>query len=275
MNALNSSPRFLAIILTFTLVLAGVLFSIAGCAAAPVSNSGAAPAPTFAAEPPLPAASESASAFVPTSTMLLVPVTGGEETPAAPTQAPIPPAINEARRLTLEFPPKIRSGVEGDIIRLTLEVDDLGNVTPTAKFEGNTVTGETIQIPDLYATHNVTAEAQLDLAGFTVEPPGAIYEPLKRGQSVTFLWSVSPQDVGTYRGTAWLHLNFENRATGEKDRIAVSAQIFEIRAVDFFGMSFSVARAGGVVGSVVSGVVGFPFIEDILKFLFNKRKKKK
>ena len=45
--------------------------------------------------------------------------------------------------------------------------------------------------------------------------------------------------------------------------------------VDFFGLSFNVARAGGVIGSVLSGVIGFPFLEDIIKFLFKKRKKKK
>jgi hypothetical protein len=155
-----------------------------------------------------------------------------------------------------------------------LEVDDLGNITPTAKIEGNVVVGETIQIPDLYETHNVTAEAQLDLAGFTVQPPDAVYEPLKRGQSVTFYWSISLQETGKYRGTVWLHLNFENRSTGEKDRVALSAQVIEIEAVDFFGMSFNVARTSGVVGSIIAGVIGFPFLEDIIKFIFKRREKK-
>jgi hypothetical protein len=71
-----------------------------------------------------------------------------------------------------------------------------------------------------------------------------------------------------------LHLNFENRSTGEKDRVPVSAQIVEIEAVDFFGLSANVARTGGVIGSVVGTVIGFPFLEDIVKFLFGRRKKK-
>jgi hypothetical protein len=191
-----------------------------------------------------------------------------------PTQIAASPAIPEIRRLTLEFPPKMRAGVEGDIVRLTLEVDDLGNITPTAEFEGNVVTGETIEIPDLYETHNVTAEAQLDLAGMLVQPPGVIYEPLKRGQSATFHWSIRPQETGIYRGTVWLHLNFADKSTGEQSRIAVSAQIIEIEAVDFFGLSVNLVRTSGVIGSIVGGVVGFPFIEEIIKFLFKKRKKK-
>lgn len=192
---------------------------------------------------------------------------------AQPTQIAAAPAILETRRLTLEFPPKMRAGVEGDIVRLTLEVDELGNITPTAQIEGNVVVGETVEIPDLYETHNVTAEARFDIAGMEVQPPEAIMEPLKRGQSATFYWSIRPQDPGKYRGTVWLHLNFTDKSTGEESRIAVSAQIVEIEAVDFFGLSVNVARTTGVVGSIVGGVVGFPFIEDIIKFIFKRRRK--
>ena len=207
------------------------------------------------------------TAFVPASTPAVVALT------SQPTQIVAAPAILETRRLTLEFPSKMRAGVEGDIVRLTLEVDDLGNITPTAQIAGNVVVGETIEIPDLYETHNVIAEAQLDLAGIVVQPSEAIFEPLKRGQSVTFYWSIRPQETGIYRGTVWLHLNFANRSTGEESRIAVSAQIVEIEAVDFFGLSVNLARTSGVIGSIVGGVVGFPFIENIIKFLFRRKKK--
>jgi hypothetical protein len=130
-----------------------------------------------------------------------------------------------------------------------------------------------IELPDLYETHNVTAEARLDMAGMEVRPPGSILEPLKRGQSVTFYWSIRPPETGVYRGTVWLHLNFADKSTGEASRIAVSAQIIEIEAVDFFGLPLNVARTSGVVGSVVGGVLGFPFLENILKFLIKRRKK--
>ncbi|HET7144915.1 MAG TPA: hypothetical protein VFI68_12930, partial [Anaerolineales bacterium] len=197
-----------------------------------------------------------------------------------PTQIVAAAAIPETRRLTLEYPSRMRAGVEGDVVRLTLEVDELGNITPTAQFEGNVIVGETIEIPDLYETHNVTAEAQLDLAGMTVQPSGAIFEPLTRGRSATFFWSIRPQEPGKFRGTVWLHLNFTDKLTGEdpqgatQSRIAVSAQIVEIEAVDFFGLSVNLARTSGLIGSVVGGVIGFPFLEDIARFLFKRRKKK-
>lgn len=185
----------------------------------------------------------------------------------------VSPAIPETRRLTLEYPPKMRAGVESEIVTLKLEVDDFGNVTPTAQINGNVVTGEVIEIPNLYETHHVTAEAQLDLAGMIVSPSGATFEPLTPGRSATFYWSIRPQETGVYRGTVWLHLNFTDKSTGEKSRIAVSAQIIEIEAVDFFGLSAGVVRTSGVVGSIIGGVIGFPFLEDIVKFFFKKRKK--
>jgi hypothetical protein len=247
MSRSKFSPNYIFIsVAVLVLILASIACG-AGSAPLPSEPGAAAPAPTFEA----PAAGSTSQ----------------------PTQIAPAPAIPETRRLTLEFPSKMRAGVEGDIVRLTLEVDDLGNITPTAQIEGNVVVGQTIEVPDLYETHNVTAEARLDLAGMSVQPSDAIYEPLKRGQSATFYWSIRPQEPGTYRGTVWLHLNFADKSTGEQSRIAVSAQIVEIEAVDFFGLSVNVARTSGVIGSVVGGVVGFPFIEDIIKFLFKRRKK--
>jgi hypothetical protein len=250
MNPSTFLSRNAALFMLLILILAGL-----GCAM-PAGQQSAPAAP----------GEEVSSATQPTQTT---------SQPSQPAESTVPPAIPETRRLTLEFPSRMRAGVESDIVRLTLEVDDLGNITPTAQIEGNTVVGETIEIPDLYETHNVTAEAQLDLAGMQVQPAEAIYEPLKKGRSATFYWSIRPQETGLYRGTVWLHLNFANKSTGEADRIAVSAQIIEIEAVDFFGLSVNLARTSGLVGSVIGGVIGFPFLEDILKFLFKRKSNKK
>ena len=80
------------------------------------------------------------------------------------------PAIPESRQLTLEYPPNIRVG-DSNMIWLTLEVDTLGNVTPTADVQGNPIIGKIVQIPNVYDTHNVFAEARLDIAGPNVQPP--------------------------------------------------------------------------------------------------------
>lgn len=201
----------------------------------------------------------------------------GEAQPTAPlaptsviADATVPPAIPERRRLTLEFPPRIRAG-DSDLVRLTLEVDDLGNMTPTAQFGENVVTGEIVEIPNLYNTHQVIAESRFDLAGMEVRPAELVSEALLPGNSVTFIWSIRPPDVGVYRGTIWLYLRFIDKQSGEESRKTLSAQPVEIEAVNFLGLSGEFARTTGIVGSVVGTIIGFPFLEDILRFLFRRR----
>jgi hypothetical protein len=193
-----------------------------------------------------------------------------ESISVAPTSQP---ALPEQRRLTLEFPPQIRAG-DSDRVRLTLEVDDLGNLAPTAEVAGNVVVGEVVEIPNLYETHSVIAEAQFDITGLQVSPSGTVSQPLAPGQSVTFYWSILPEGVGIYRGTVWLHLRFVDQSTGEERRRAVSASLVEIEAVNFLGFSGSLARSFGVVGSIAGTIIGFPFLEDIVKLFFRRRKPK-
>jgi hypothetical protein len=278
MNKPSFFPRNMFAVFVVVLIFAGISCGAPMSAGVPETPAASAPEPTEAMAPATEPA-EPAAAPAPDFTQPVVSPTSQPTQAVAPISEPTQiamvaaPAIPESRRLTLEFPSKMRAGVEGDVVRLTLEVDNLGNIIPTAEIAGNKVMGETIEIPDLYETHNVTAEARLDMAGMLIQPPDAIYEPLKRGQSATFYWSIRPEDAGKYRGTVWLHLNFSDKSTGEQSRIAVSAQIIEIEAVDFFGLSANFARTSGVIGSIVGGVVGFPFIEDIFKFLFKRRKR--
>ena len=192
-----------------------------------------------------------------------------------PTESPsltAQPAIPERRLLTLEFPPRIRAG-DSDLVRLTLEVDDLGNLTPTAQIGGNVVTGTIVEIPNVYETHQVIAETRFDMAGMEVRPPDLVSEALTPGSSVTFQWSIRPAEVGIYRGTIWLYLRFVEKQGGEESRKTVSAQIVEIEAVNLLGLSGEFARTTGIIGSVVGTIIGFPFFEDILKFLLKRRNK--
>jgi len=192
--------------------------------------------------------------------------TAGAPTEPAPTLAP---AIPEARRVTLEYPGHIRVG-DSDVVRLTLEVDTLGSITPTAETAGNVVVGQTVQVPNLYDTHSVIAEARLDLAGVDIRPGEVVSESLQPGQSVTFYWSVHPADPGTYRGTAWLFLRFIDKSTKEENRIPLSAQTVQISTSELFGLSGGLARTAGSVGSVVGAVLGFPFVTDVLKWLWSR-----
>jgi hypothetical protein len=223
-----------------------------------------------------------ASQTLTSSSPSLVGIEPGGAEPTAPLPSELPtsvipvsthqPALPERRRLTLEFPPEMRAG-DSDWVRLTLEVDDLGNITPTAEIEGDVILGKTIDVPNLYETHHVIAEARFDMAGMEISPPDVSSQTLAQGQSVTFYWSIRPRETGVYRGTVWLYLRFRNKQSDEESRKAVSAQLVEVEAVDLFGFSGNFARTTGVIGSVVGTVIGFPFIEDIVKFLIKGRKK--
>ena len=167
-------------------LILGVIF-ILGCGAV----AGGAPPDTAAGEPPGAAATAPLPSAIPTFVMP-------------------EPALPERRRLTLEFPPQIRAG-DSDLVRLTLELDDLGNLTPTAQVSGNVVSGEVVEIPNLYESHHVIAEARFDLAGMEVRPAELISEPLAQGKTATFYWSIRPPEAGVYRGTVWLYLRFVDK----------------------------------------------------------------
>ena len=188
---------------------------------------------------------------------------------AVPTEAQtvvLPPAIPEMRMLTLEYPPKIRAG-DSDVVKLILSVDDNGNLTPTVSVEGNLVQGQVINIPNLYDSHNVLAEARLDMAGVDIRPPETVSETLLPGQKVIFYWSVLPADVGHFKGTVWFYLHFIPKTSGLESRQALSAQPIEIEATSFLGLRANPARWLGIAGTFISTIVGFPFLEAIIKWL--------
>jgi hypothetical protein len=256
-----------------SLLLAGLALVGAGLAcglgAAPEA---AAPEMTALAEPGGPA---EPTARVPVA--LPTPTVVGVLPGAGEGEKEAQPAILESRRLTLEFPPVIRTG-DSARIRLQLEMDDRGNITPTAVVEGNVVTGEVVQIPNLYETHFVVAEARLDMAGVDIQPQGTISEPMSPGKPVTFYWSIRPEESGKYEGTLWLHLRFVPMSTlnGEQEsRIVVSAQFLDIEAKSFLGfMKGGVARGVGAIGSMVGSVLGFPFVDDLVKWLWKRIRRK-
>lgn len=186
-----------------------------------------------------------------------------ENPPPVPT---LLPAINEARRLVLEWPATIRTG-DADIVRLTLDIDASGNLTPTAEIAGHKTRGQVVEIPNLYETHRVLAEARLDLAGMQVSPGDLVSQPLLPGQPVTFYWSVSPQQENTYRGVVWFYLRFIPIRGGAESQRTISAQTIEIRAVNLLGLSGAPARLLGGVGVLIGSLLS---LDNILAWVVRK-----
>ena len=184
------------------------------------------------------------------------------------------PAIQEPRLLTLEWPARLRVG-DSDTIRLTLEVDESGEITPTAIIAGHEIQGQKISIPDLYDTHNVMVEARLDLAGLVYTPTGEVIEPMQPGQPVVFFWSVQPPQAGQYRGTLWLHLHFVPiLPSAQEARLTLSAQRVEIEAVDFLGLSGTAARVTGWIGAALGSILSLDKLTDFVLGLVKRLRNK-
>jgi hypothetical protein len=50
--------------------------------------------------------------------------------------------------------------------------------------------------------------------------------------------------------------------------------VVEIHTTELLGLPAGVARTTGAVGSLVGGILGFPFFDDILKALFRRLRRK-
>jgi hypothetical protein len=208
---------------------------------------------------------------VPTSAALTTPTESAGSQPVPTVQPAVQPAILQPYLLSLEWPEAIRMG-DSDVIRLTLEVDANGKLTPTAEYAGHVTTGQTVLIPDVYTTHNVIAEARLELAGVQIDPGGLISQPLARGQSVIFYWSIHPNSEGHYRGVVWFSLRFVPVDGGPESEQPLAAVPVEFDVTSLFGLKAGPARILGAVGALASSILGIPFLEDVLRWLWKRFK---
>lgn len=199
-----------------------------------------------------------------------LPTVIGLQTPEASPRPTGRPAILEARRLTLEWPPAIRTG-DSDVVRLTLEVDAAGNLTPTAEIGGHVVTGDVIEFPNLYETHTVMAEARLDMAGVRVDPQGKVGQSLLPENSVTFYWSVIPERVGNYRGTVWLFLRFIPLDGGPASERTLYSKVIDIKAVNLLGLGGTPARLLGLAGTFLGSLLS---LDEAISFIWKRLLKK-
>lgn len=168
-----------------------------------------------------------------------------------PSSATVP----ETRLLTLEYSPNMRAG-ESDRLQMIVEVQQ------QAQAAG---------LPNVYETHQVFAETHLDMGGINVQPSGTISEPMLKGQSVTFFWSVHPAETGHFQGTVWLYLRFIPKAGGPEIRRAISAQTIEIESTSFLGLRSETALPFSIWGIFLSALLGFSFLIDGVKWLLKKR----
>ncbi len=203
-------------------------------------------------------------------------ITRGEMQISTPSAEPgIPaPAVPEERLLSLAWPSTLRQGDANRFVVLQLAVED-GLVTPTVSLEGEESSTESVLIPDVYDTHNVMAEARLDIAGLPVAPDGLVSVSLRPGETVEFRWNVRGTEIGTYRGTVWLYLRYLPLDGGPETRDALKAIDIEMRVVNFLGIGGPAARLIGVGGLIACGLFGFGDLVSGVRWLRKKMKRKR
>jgi len=157
------------------------------------------------------------------------------------------PAIPGGRILTLQFPENMRVG-EAAVVRLILSEEQ-----PAV-----------LQFPNIFQSHNVLAEARLELPGLKILPANNVRQPLRPGQPAIFYWSITAAQAGRYEGKSWFYLTFFSLSDGSTTRLAISAQPVEIRARDFLGLPAAPARALGLLGLILGAVLGFPILFDVV-----------
>jgi hypothetical protein len=228
------------------------------------------------AVPPTPIIEKTLSSLLPTpqSTPASIKRTPTLYSEILPTSIPERASLQEKRLLSIEWPSSIRVG-DSDIIRLTLQVDTQGQVTPSVEVSGHQLLGREISIPNLYDTDNIFAEARLDMAGLQVSPDGSVRQTMQPGQTLVFYWSLSPSQAGTYRGTLWVYLDLVPKTGGVMDQRTLIAHRIDIQSDTVLGLSAATARWFGAGGAVFSSILGFPFLEKILEKLWKSIHKEK
>lgn len=155
------------------------------------------------------------------------------------------PVLSEERRLALHWPPVLRPGDAGMVILSVEPYESSGlNSGPADPAQDS---------ENLAGTHNILAEARLELPGLQVSPTSAISQPMLAGRTVTFRWEVQAVRVGEYSGTVWLSLRFLSLEGNVAADRPVSAQVIDLRSEGLLGLSGSAGRYLGSAG-LLTGV---------------------
>jgi hypothetical protein len=158
------------------------------------------------------------------------------------------------------------------VVRFTFELDEGGDLVATAEVEGHETRSERVQIPNLYDSHDVFIDARLDISGLDVTPDEVERRQLHLGNSVSFYWSISPTEVGEYRGVIHIDLVFAPKSGGVEEYLSLPSQLVDIRGVNLFGMSGQTARLVGGVGTLIGSILGLDNVVLWIIGLFRNRR---
>jgi hypothetical protein len=192
----------------------------------------------------------------------------GDVTPVPTAEPGEPTPQPESRSVELDYPLSLRLG-DSEVIRLALVISS-GGITATTEGDGQEVTSEPIQIPNLYDAYNAIAIARLDSVGLNIDRPGDLEQPLLPGEPVTWRWTISASETGRQKANLLIHLRFIPKAGGDVLQKELWARTLTIQTADVFGLPAAVAKGLGLFGAILGSLLSFPFAEKFYSWLWRR-----
>jgi hypothetical protein len=179
--------------------------------------------------------------------------------PSATAPVPTPTPFIEERFIEVEWPSNLRLG-DSDIIRLAL-IPSANGYTAQVEYPEHTVEVEDVEVPYL-AGYEAVAIARLDAVGVDVQPTGNQAKHLVKGESLTWRWTIFPQSAGRHRLGLSLTLHWDPLGEGGRTtEYSLWQTGLEIIVNAPFGLTAPQARALGIAGILVGGVLVLPLAE--------------
>ena len=169
--------------------------------------------------------------------------------PGGPIQNPgRPEAIQEERRLILEWMPIMR---KGDLSKVKLSF--IGSKTHGP--DNPVLPLVATNYANIYDSYTINAEARMELIETEVYPSGLSGHVLPEDQDIYFVWTLKPKNPGNYEGTAWFYLKLFPLNGGEAFEQAISAQTVNIKVMSLLGLNSNYLRFLGVIGLVIGLII--------------------
>lgn len=181
--------------------------------------------------------------------------------PTAPPMTPTP--LVEERLIEIEWPGSLRLG-DSDIVRLSL-VPTAGGYAAEVEYPEHELQSQPVDVP-YRPGYEALAVARLDAAGMTVEPSGDQTRRLAQGVAAVWRWTVFPGSAGRHRMNLLLTLFWVPLEPGGKGGETVLWQGgLEVRVEAPLGLSAPQARALGLAGALLGGVLTLPLAEFVAR----------
>lgn len=192
--------------------------------------------------------------------------------PAPPRPSPTPEALHQ-RIVEVEWPPRMRLG-DSDIIRLAFIPSPEGGYIPTVEFEEHEVEITAVPIPaERFERYYVYATANLHAVGFDVEPGEFPPQEVLIDQPTSWRWSIKPREAGEHRVNLRLILRWEPREAALEAKASeqlVWSDSLSIMVTTTLGLNARQANLMGTGGSILGGILGLPFGEEGLKWVYRQ-----